>query len=178
MKIRWNEFVELLKNPGDAFSSKAEVEIDRDKLLALIERRNEKDKWPKEGDMYWCIYGNGDVVSSPWFDGCTIDTYRKRIGNIYRTKAEAEYERDRRALIKELCDYRDELGCTMPENGDIYCTISYTHDGWFTERRSWPYFSVEYDLGLSGYNNKAQAQQALSKFKDRLSLLLPYKASE
>lgn len=152
-------------------------------LLAAADaiREQNEAKWPKEGDEAYVSCNDGDISKIVFG---VVPSYHREIltqGNLYRTKEEAEHERDRRALIKELCDYRSELGCTMPEDGDNCGVIVYALYGrpeWGARRVAWPYYAVMYDLGLSGYNTEDQVAKALEKFKDRLYLLLPYKASE
>ena len=59
------------------------------------------DSWPKIGDTYFFVDGDGDVMDSQW-DSNLFDASRMNIGNVYRTVTEAEHEIDRRKVLTEL----------------------------------------------------------------------------
>lgn len=48
---------------------------------------------PKADENYWCIYTDGDIMYSAWKNG-NADKKLLSIGNIYKTKEEAEKARD------------------------------------------------------------------------------------
>lgn len=68
---------------------KTKAELDR--LGKLIEEG--KDEWPKEGDKYWYIPGDGMIVDVLW-DNDRLDNAIKSFLGVYRTKEEAEAKRD------------------------------------------------------------------------------------
>ena len=59
------------------------------------------DSWPKIGDTYFFVDGDGDVMDSQW-DSNLFDASRMYIGNVYRTVTEAEHEIDRHKVLTEL----------------------------------------------------------------------------
>ncbi|WP_317313218.1 hypothetical protein [Absicoccus porci] len=71
------------------------------KLEPYIEKP--KSVWDlKEGDTYYSIYGDGNVSSEKkWFDDDYENNYRK-IGNVFLTKEEAEFECERRKIETEM----------------------------------------------------------------------------
>lgn len=71
------------------------------KLEPYIEKPN--SVWDlKEGDTYYSIYGDGNVSSEKkWFDDDYENNYRK-IGNVFLTKEEAEFECERRKIETEM----------------------------------------------------------------------------
>lgn len=76
-------------------------EIHEDLLEPYIEKP--KTVWDlKEGDTYYSIYGDGNVSSEKkWFDDDYENNYRK-IGNVFLTKEEAEFECERRKIETEM----------------------------------------------------------------------------
>lgn len=58
---------------------------------SIIKRKPQK---PKDGEEYWLVNHCGDVISLNWIDNFLCITNYK-IGNCYRTKEEAEANRDK-----------------------------------------------------------------------------------
>jgi len=58
-------------------------------------------EWPKEGDIYFSIATLGDIVKYCW-GGDDGDTALASIGNIFRTKQEAEAELEARKVVAEF----------------------------------------------------------------------------
>lgn len=59
----------------------------------------ERKPWkPKDGEEYWLVNQCGDVISFDWIDNFLCITNYK-IGNCYRTKEEAEVNRDKWAAF-------------------------------------------------------------------------------
>lgn len=69
--------------------------------IAALEAAELEAKWPKAGDTYFFVDGDGDVIDSQWnLDDNQL--HRLEIGNVFRTVAEAEHEIDRRKVLTEL----------------------------------------------------------------------------
>ena len=49
---------------------------------------------PKSGEYYWAVRPNGDVILTNWANDCG-DNSNYKIGNCYRTRKEAEANRDK-----------------------------------------------------------------------------------
>lgn len=69
--------------------------------LAELKAAEAEKAWPKGGDTYFFVDGDGDVLDSQW-DSDLRDTSRMNIGNVFRTVAEAEHEIERRMVLTEL----------------------------------------------------------------------------
>ena len=70
----------------------------------IEELKKEAEKptfYPKKGDIIWCISSDGIVYSYEWSD---YDHERKmfRQGHIFFTREDAEFEKERRAVTREL----------------------------------------------------------------------------
>lgn len=68
-----------------------------DSLISLLSRKSiiKRKPWkPKDGEEYWLVNHCGDVISLSWIDNFLCITNYK-IGNCYRTKEEAEANRDK-----------------------------------------------------------------------------------
>lgn len=68
-----------------------------DSLTSLLSRKSiiKRKPWkPKDGEEYWLVNHCGDVISLSWIDNFLCITNYK-IGNCYRTKEEAEANRDK-----------------------------------------------------------------------------------
>ena len=74
-------------------------QVDREDILSdlLIGAATISSKpWkPKKcGEIYLYVDKNGDTWTAPWYD-CEIDVLRYKLGNCYRTRKEAEANRDK-----------------------------------------------------------------------------------
>lgn len=48
------------------------------------------EKWPQNGDIYYWVRSDiGDICMSEWADGVRKHEFKKSIGNIFRTRADA-----------------------------------------------------------------------------------------
>ena len=78
-------------------------------------------RWkPKSGDDYWYIYTNGDV----WRDN-DYNNKRYSIGNVFRTKEEAEFKVERLKVIAELKEYASEF---VYGRNNYYINWSFSND--------------------------------------------------
>ena len=80
---------------------KTQLAVLADRIAALETVEQPEAEWPKDGDTYFFIDGDGDVLNSQW-DSDLRDTSRMNIGNVFRTVAEAEHEIDRRKVLTTL----------------------------------------------------------------------------
>jgi hypothetical protein len=74
-------------------------------LGAEIEALKESAKvkeWPQINDMYFTILNDGEIFCSHAYNVATINNGSKLIGNIFRTKEDAEKELETRKTIAEL----------------------------------------------------------------------------
>lgn len=120
----------------------------------------------KNGEEYWVLCHDGYIRDYIW-DGSDFDTARYYQGNIFKTKAEAEHESDRRALLTRFRQFRDKC------NGDWKPTIN--------EKKYYIFFNFEeqkfkidwfcqigiFEL-LGTFKNKADAERAIELFGDEI----------
>ena len=92
------------------------TEDERKQLMALCEKAIKKEEWPKVGDKYWYVTGTGDILLHTYGNG-SYDVARKSIGNVFRTKKEAEFH----AEYLKVCAELERL--TDWEEGDRYYCI-------------------------------------------------------
>ena len=90
----------------DVAEKYGEYKIDEDKLKEILIEPKPKTIWNlKENDNYYLIGDDdADIYESTW-DEDEIDYKRLEIGNIFLTKEEAEFERERLKVETELLRY-------------------------------------------------------------------------
>lgn len=94
-------------------------EIHEDLLEPYIEKP--KSVWDlKKGDTYYVISGYNEVIETTWIK-YNIDNNSREIGNAFLTKAEAEFEVERRKVETEML----RLGGTRKIN-ELKSNIVYT----------------------------------------------------
>lgn len=80
---------------------KAELAALAGRIAALETVEQPEAEWPKIGDTYFFVDGDGDVMDSQWGSDL-FDASRMNIGNVYRSVAEADHESERRKVLTEL----------------------------------------------------------------------------
>lgn len=102
---------------------------------------------PKEGDTFWYMLGSGTLSSEFWCDdrankGCLA------MGNVYRTREEAEKARDKQLALVRIQNYiaDNELGkeFVYGEN-NYYITYEHRKKGFFPD--CWSTFEYNPPLG-------------------------------
>lgn len=80
----------------------AELLAKAEELKQLIEKEKQKeDVWPEDGDAYYNIDSCGEVGDSRW-DNDEWDEARMEIGNVFRTKEDAEKALAKRKIETKL----------------------------------------------------------------------------
>ena len=52
--------------------------------------KSSNELWPQNGDVYYWVRSDiGDICESEWVDGLKKHEFKKSIGNIFRSKADA-----------------------------------------------------------------------------------------
>ena len=103
---------ELIKELGKIVDSNQSIVSELDKLKSLYEKLKlevaENLAYPfEEREDFWVIDSFGDARSSTWTNH-SFNTSRYSQGNAFKTKAEAERERDKRALLTRFRQFRDK----------------------------------------------------------------------
>lgn len=85
------------------------TEEERQTLMSLVEKSNKTSKvWePKEGEWYWCILADTQIVDNSW-DSSAYDRKCYSIGNCFCTKEEAQNAVEQLKIRAELQRYADE----------------------------------------------------------------------
>lgn len=86
---------------------KVKVLMDEIETLKQQEKTEEFEYPFEEDEQYWVLYQDGDINYGTW-NNHRIDTKRYDQGNIFKTKQEAERERDKRALLTRFRQFRDK----------------------------------------------------------------------
>ena len=110
------ELNELIKELGKIVDGNQSIVEEVDKLKSLydklkLESAEEFDYPFEEKEKYWKVGEWGEIADYNWFDNGN-HTERYNQGNVFKTKPEAELERDRRALLTRFRQFRDKC------NGD------------------------------------------------------------
>ena len=77
---------------------------ERDKLLALVEKStnvNKNEEFPNSYEKYYYIDSSGSVISD-YFLFYPIDRGRRDVDNCFRTRKEAEFEVERRKVLRKM----------------------------------------------------------------------------
>ena len=110
------ELNELITELGKIVDGNQSIVSELDKLKSLYEKLKleveEKLEYPfDEREEFWVIDSFGDARSSIWTNH-SFNTSRYSQGNVFKTKEEAECERDKRVLLTRFRQFRDKC------NGD------------------------------------------------------------
>lgn len=120
-------------------------------------------------ELYWLIDSNGSLCRSCWLkDG--FDKQRSKIGNVFKTKEEAERERDKRALLTRFRQFRDKCNGDWNKDNEIRnysIRYDYVSNGLFIAT-----LVATNGFELFGYfKNPDDATRALELFGDEIKRL-------
>lgn len=60
-------------------------------MKRLKEQTKDYTKWPQNGDVYFWVRSDiGDICQSVWMDNVPHHEFRKSIGNVFRTRLDAQ----------------------------------------------------------------------------------------
>ena len=137
------------------------------------EKKNEEFEYSfKNGEEYWLLCPDGRGSDYMW-DGSDFDKTRYSQGNIFKTKAEAERECDRRLLLTRFRQFRDKCNRDWKpdfEDGNLgkhYISLNHTTN---MLRINFSY-NLE-DFNLFGYfRRESDAARAIQLFGDEIKRL-------
>lgn len=69
--------------------------------LKAAEAAQAEKAWPQNGDRYWTLDDSADIFEATWASD-SIDRSRFAIGNVFRTKTDAERGNERRIVLTTL----------------------------------------------------------------------------
>lgn len=111
------------------------IDISQEDYNKIKKQFTKEEEWPKIDDEYFYIARFGEIISDN-FNDCYVDRERKRTGNMFRTKEEAEKERDKILAIQRVKDYiKKEFGVFEPDWNDNtqvkYCVMFHYNENIF-----------------------------------------------
>lgn len=114
-----------MNNPYIIEKLKEQALLDRiaelETKMAELEVLAKKDNFPQVGDTYWYINTFGGVSYETW-GGNISERDMLEIGNIFRTKGQAEFEVEKLKVVVEL----RKFSVPFKHGGDNY-TFNYNH---------------------------------------------------
>lgn len=170
------ELNELIKELGKILDGNQSIVDELDKLKSLYEKLKletaEKFEYLFEtGEKYWCISSDGSFFRDVW-DTTLVSYDRYSQGNIFKTKQEAERERDKRALLTRFRQFRDKCNGDWKPDFDkdsfkYYLSLNHITDVWKI------HFSCNLeDFNFFGYFRKeSDAKRAIELFGDEIKRL-------
>ena len=171
------ELNELIQELGKIVDGNQSIVEEMDKLKSLYEQLKaetaEEFDYPfEEKEKYWKVGEWGEIADYNWFDNGN-HTERYNQGNVFKTKQEAERERDRRALLTHFRQFRDKCnGDWTPDfedgnSGKHYISLTHTTN---MLRINFAY-NLE-DFNLFGYfKHKTDCKRAIELFGDEIKRL-------
>lgn len=94
---------ELLINYKDV-----ELTEEQEKHIKDLLGIKENKKWkPKEGERFYIILSNNEIISCSWTD-CNLDKNFLVLNNCFKTKEEAEFRLEQIKVYNELKNFADE----------------------------------------------------------------------
>lgn len=146
-------------------------------LMKEIETLKQQEKaeefeYPfEENETYFTVCLDGDITNSMWTNHC-FDTTRYYQGNAFKTKQEAERERDKRVLLTRFRQFRDKCnGDWKPDFNDISWKWHLAFNHLMHVMKIYSCCNLE-EFHLFGYFKKeADARRALELFGDEIKRL-------
>lgn len=124
------------------------------------------------GDDYWCLNDDG-IITAEWWDSEILGCIHYKQGHLFKTKEEAEKERDRRELLTRFRQFRDKCnGDWKPDFKDAKTdkySIHFCYD-----INTFDIFNSGYHdtFRLFGYfKNRKDCQRAIELFGDEIKRL-------
>lgn len=101
-------------------------------LLELKELAKEEQEFPQVEDDYWCVDDDAEVSEVVWY-GDDYDQVRFSIGNVFKTKEQAEFAVEKLKVETELRKFgrhfKDNDNNYFMKIDSIYNTIIIYYDG-------------------------------------------------
>lgn len=171
------ELNELIKELGKIVDGSNQLAEELDTVKKLYEKLKvesaEEFDYPFEyNQRYWSLNGFGDVNSVMW-ENKSFDTQLYDQGNVFKTKKEAELERDRRALLTRFRQFRDK--CNGDWKPNFKDENSWKHYINFNHQQNrmkiYPCRNLK-EFNLFGYfKNESDAARAIELFGDEIKRL-------
>nr|DAX84732.1 MAG TPA: hypothetical protein [Caudoviricetes sp.] len=168
------ELNELIKELGKIVDGNQSIVDELDKLKSLYEQLKletaEEFDYPfKEYEQYWLVESGGNITSLRW-DFSSYDQPRYDQGHIFKTKQEAERERDKRALLTRFRQFRDKCNGDWKLEFDDFLQYKYTIRCDYGLKELFLFGEDRvYEFSLFGYfKNSDDCKRAIELFGDEI----------
>ena len=128
-----------------------ETEFDK-KIKALKAEMQREEEFPQDGDDYWYVDDDTEVMDIEW-DGSNCDQDRMSIGNIFRTKEQAEFAAEKLRVEAELRKFSKPF-----EHGKPNFNLIFNKDNGLIID-AW---NIYWCQGTIHFESEGKAQQAIS----------------
>ena len=165
------ELNELIKELGKIVDGNQSIVDELDKLKSLYEQLKveveEEFEYPfEENEYYFTVSLDGDVTSALWTNH-PFDTTRYSQGNAFKTKQEAEREREKRILLTRFRQFRDKCNGEW-EPGTFDCKYFIAYDSFKNVLES-SWNDVWDNFNTFGYfKNERDCLRAIELFGDEI----------
>ena len=165
------ELNELIKELGKIVDSNQSIVSELDKLKSLyeqlkVETAEEFEYLFEIGEQCWFISSSGSLFRDTW-DTALISFDRYHQGNVFKTKEEAERERDKRALLVRFRQFRDKCNGEW-EPGTFDCKYFIAYDSFKNVLES-SWNDVWDNFNTFGYfKNERDCLRAIDLFGDEI----------
>lgn len=151
------------------------TEDERKELMRLVEKSNEpkrKVRFPERGEEYYYLESTNDVGYDLWTNN-TSNNLRLNMGNIFKTKKEAEFAAEKQKVIVELQRYaieHNERDIDWNDGNEHKYNIIYEHN--FNRLRIFSTFNRQY-IGQIYFTSVEIAKNAIREIgEDRIKKYL------
>lgn len=122
------------------------------KIKALKAEAQREEEFPQDGDLYWIIEDSTEVSRYVW-EGDDFDNQHLPVGNVFKTKEQAEFTVEKLKVEAELRKFSRPF-----EYGAFNCCISLDTDEDCLYLDNSRYFHSQ---GALYFESKVKAQQAI-----------------
>lgn len=168
------ELNELITELGKIVDGNQSIVDELDKLKSLYEQLKLETagefEYPfAENENYFTVSLNGNVTSYMWTNHY-FDTTRYLQGNAFKTKEEAERERDKRALLTRFRQFRDKCNGEWKPEFDDFLQDKYTIRCDYGLKKLFLFGEDRvYEFSLFGYfKNGDDCKRAIELFGDEI----------
>ena len=125
----------------------------KERISELEEQAKDEQEFPKDGDEYWYIDDEGYILNEMW-DGLDFEEYRLAVGNVFKTKDQAEFAAEKLRVEAELRKFSKPF-----ENGKFNHYIFFYIDGDYLEVG---YKTACHSQGTIYFESEDKAEEAIS----------------
>ena len=128
-----------------------ELKALKERIAELENQAKEEQEFPQDGDGYWYIDDYGYILNEKW-DGLDFEEFRLAVGNVFKTKDQAEFAVEKLKVEAELLKFSKSPNMSAVK-WFIVCADS--------EEVYTLYTTQEISQGTIYFESKKVAQQAI-----------------